>query len=197
MSAVLAPPLASCRRPVRWTVQQFHQMGELGYFAGRRACLIRGVIVEEGPMNPPHAVAGEKTEEVMRDVFGKVWTLWIRKPLVLGYDTDPVPDIAVLAGRPTVADGHPTTAALVIEIAVSSLDDDLTTKAELYATGGIPDYWVLDVDGRTLHVFRDPASLPSPLNAIAYQTHLTFTNAQSVSPLAVPTATVAVADLLP
>ncbi len=197
MSAVLAPSPATLRRPVRWTVSQFHQMGELGYFAGRRACLIRGVIVEEGPMNPPHAVAGVKTEEVIRDVFGKGWHMRVQKPLVLSLDTDPEPDVAVVAGRPALAGGHPTTAALVIEIADSSLDDDLTTKAELYATGGIPDYWVLDVDGRTLHVFRDPAPLPSPLNAVAYQTHLTLTDTQSVSPLALPTATVAVADLLP
>jgi Uma2 family endonuclease len=196
MSALLQPAPVSPRRPLRWTVKQFHDLGDRGYFEGRRASLIHGTIFEEGPMNPPHAVAGEKTEELIRDLF-RGWTVWIRKPLVLAQDTDPMPDIAVLAGRPTVAGGHPTTAALVIEIADSSLDDDLTTKAELYATANIPEYWVLDVDGRALHVFRDPAPLPTALSASAYRTHDTFTESQSVAPLALPTASIRFADMLP
>ena len=203
MPAVLTRPPMQSRRasvppmPKRWTLAQFHQLGDAGYFEGMRAKLIHGVIIEEGPMNPPHAVAGEKTEEVMRSVFGSGWRMRIEKPLVLGSDTDPMPDLAVVAGRPTVAGGHPTSAALVIEIADTSLDYDTTTKAELYATAGIADYWVVDVDNRQLLVFRDPAPLPAGLGATAYQTRLTFAETDTVSPLALPTAAVRVADLLP
>lgn len=199
MSTTLAAPVppTSLRRPVKWTVTQFHQMGELGYFEGKRACLIRGVIVEEGPMNPPHAIALELTDVAIRFAFGPAWRVRVQMPLVLGQDTDPEPDIALVHGSPRGTVAHPTTAALVIEVADTSLDDDLTTKAELYATAGIADYWVPDVDGRQLHVFRDPNPLPAGLGATAYQTRLSFTDAQSVSPLAVPAATIAVADLLP
>ena len=203
MPAVLTRPPMQSRRasvppmPKRWTLAQFHQLGDAGYFEGLRAKLIHGVIIEEGPMNPPHAVAGEKTEEVMRSVFGSGWRMRIEKPLVLGSDTDPMPDLAIVAGRPTVAGGHPTSAALVIEIADTSLDYDTTTKAELYATAGIADYWVLDVDNRQLLVFRDPAPLPAGLGATAYQTRLTLADTDTVAPLALPTAAVRVADLLP
>jgi Uma2 family endonuclease len=69
--------------------------------------------------------------------------------------------------------------------------------AEVYATAGIADYWVVDVDGRRLLVFRDPVPLPQGLGGSAYRTHLTFGAGDSVSPLAVPTAVVRVADLLP
>jgi Uma2 family endonuclease len=85
----------------------------------------------------------------------------------------------------------------VVEVADSTLDQDTTTKAELYATAGIPDYWVLDVDGRRLLVFRDPAPLPTGLGATAYQTHLMLNPTDTVSPLATPTAVIRVADLLP
>jgi hypothetical protein len=44
-------------------------------------------------------------------------------------------------------------------------------------------------------VLRDPA--PVPANGNSYRTHLTLGPAESVSPLAVPTAVIAVADLLP
>lgn len=208
MSAVLTPPspartppprgaAATPPQPFRWTVAQFHQLGEDGLFGDRRVQLIRGVIYEDGPMNPPHAVAGVKTEEVLRDTFGKSWHLRVEKPLALGQDTDPRPDVAVIAGRPTLAGGHPTTADLIVEIADTSLDHDTTEKAELYATAGVADYWVLDVDRRELHVFRDPAPLPAGLGATAYQTRRTLAETDTVSPLALPLVTVRVADLLP
>jgi Uma2 family endonuclease len=205
MSAVLAPPptaapavrLMTAPRPFRYTVKQFHQMGELGFFEGRRASLIHGTILEEGPMNPPHRIALELTDTAVRFAFGPGWRFCVQMPLVLGQSTDPEPDIAVVRGTARGTTAHPTTAALVIEIADSSLDYDLTTKAELYATANIPEYWVLDVDGRTLHVFRDPVPLPVGLAATAYRARDRFNDLQSVSPLAVPTATVRVAELLP
>lgn len=179
-----------------WTVDQFHYLGDLGMFEGRRAKLIHGVIVEEGPMNPPHAIAGERTEDAVRAAFGPGWRVRVQKPLVFGLTIDPEPDVAVVRGAPALGP-HPTTADLVVEISDTSLAYDLTTKAELYATAGIADYWVLDVDGRRLHVFRDPAVLPTALGAAAYWVHLEFGAADSVSPLAAPAAAVCVADLLP
>ena len=64
----------------------------------------------------------------------------------------------------------------------ATLDHDLTTKAELYATAGVPEYWVLDVNARELHVFRDPQPLPATLGATVYQTHTTHPATDSVSP---------------
>src|SRR3954452_7756666 len=42
---------------------------------------------------------------------------------------------------------HPATAALVVEVAVSSRRRDLRVKPRLYAGAGVPVYWVIDVDG--------------------------------------------------
>jgi Uma2 family endonuclease len=83
----------------------------------------------------------------------------------------------------------------VVEISDTSLTYDLTTKAELYATAGIPDYWVLDVDGRQLIVFRDPQPIPD--GGAAYRSRTTHAPADAVAPLAAPSAAVRVADLLP
>ena len=191
-----ATGIPSGLRPFRWTVARFHQAGETGAFKGKRPKLINGVLLEQGMMNPPHAEAGENSEEAMRVAFGPGWRVRVQKPLVLGLDTDPEPDIAVVRGA-TGMGIHPTSAELVVEISDTTLNDDLTEMAELYATAGIPEYWVLDVDGRRLFVFRTPAALPQGLGATTYQTHFTLSDADTVSPLAVPTATVRVADLLP
>ncbi|QDU23959.1 Uma2 family endonuclease [Urbifossiella limnaea] len=179
-----------------WTVDQFHYLGDLGMFEGRRAMLIHGEIIEEGPMNPPHAIAGEKAEDAVRAAFGPGWRVRVHKPLVFGLTIDPGPDVSVVRGAPTLGP-HPTTAELVVEISDSSLGYDLTTKAELYATAGIADYWVLDVAGGRLHVLRDPAPLPTGLGGTAYRTHLDLGSADVVTPLAAPGAAVRVADLLP
>src|SRR5207244_1037874 len=98
-------------RNMLWTVDQFHYLGDLGMFEGRRAMLIDGVIVEEGPMNPPHAIAATKTEDLIRDAFGKGWHVRVAKPLVLGQATDPEPDVTVVAGKPGDYTSHPTAAA--------------------------------------------------------------------------------------
>ena len=195
--AVFRPGPAGPPRNKLFTVPQFHYLGDAGVFENTRAKLIHGVIVEEGPMNPPHATAATKTEDAVREAFGRGWHLRAAKPLVLGPGLDPQPDAAVYPGKPADYPSHPTTAALVVEVADSSLSYDTTAKAELYATAGIAEYWVVDVDGRQLFVFRDPAPLPAGLGATAYRTRRTYGPADAVAPLAAPNAPVAVADLLP
>jgi Uma2 family endonuclease len=184
-------------RNMLWTVDQFHYLGDLGLFEGRRAMLIDGVIVEEGSMNPPHAIAATKTEDVIRDAFGKGFHVRVAKPLVFGQSTDPEPDVAAVAGKPGDYTSHPTTAALVVEVSDSSLRYDTTVKVGVYAAGGIADYWVVDVANRQLLVFRDPRPDATSSHGHTYATRLTLSPTDTVSPLRAPNVTLAVADLLP
>jgi Uma2 family endonuclease len=63
-------------------------------------------------------------------------------------------------------------------------------KAGIYARQNLREYWVLDVDGRELHVFR------TPQNGV-YAVHDTLSEADAVTPLAAPQAVICVAELLP
>ena len=182
-------PSAGGPRPRHWTCAEFHRFGDLGAFEGRRAMLIDGVIVEEGPMSPPHAITLGLVEEAVRAAFGPGWWLRHQSPLVLGLDTDPEPDLVVVPGRPREYNGHPATAALVVEVADSSLDFDTQDKRRLYARSGISDYWVVDINGRRLLVFRDPRNGD-------YASQQPFDVTAVVAPLAMPTAVVRVADML-
>src|SRR5437660_7813902 len=182
----MMPPHIATRVPsgpprnMLWTVDQFHYLGDLGVFEGRRAMLIDGVIVEEGAMNPPHRIALELSSEAVRAAFGSGWRVCVQMPLVLGQSTDPEPDIAIVAGSPRSATTHPTTAALVIEVADSSLRFDTTVKLALYAAGLIADYWVLDVNARQLLVFRDPRPDPTAAHGHTYLTQQIFGPAATV-----------------
>ena len=189
----MSPPSARAAqarpRPLLWTCAEFHRLGDQGVFEGRGAMLIDGVILEEGPMNPPHAVTLGLVREALRTAFGSGWRIRGRSPLVLGQDTDPEPDFAVMAGTARGSSGHPTTADLVVEVADSSLDFDTNEKRLLYARAGIREYWVVDINGRRLLAYRDSQSGD-------YATQQALGPADAVSPLAVPTASVRVADLL-
>lgn len=200
-AALLSPPpwqpSAIVPQPRKWTVTEFDHLGSLGCFVGRRAFLLDGVILEQGPMDPPHADALEVLNELVRAAFGSGWRFRIQTPLHLDEFNNPMPDFAVVAGAPGYYGDHPVSAALVVEVADTTLQTDLTDKAERYATAGIADYWVLDLNGGVLHVFRDPQRLPASLGATAYRTHNALGPADTVSSLAAPHATIPVADLLP
>jgi Uma2 family endonuclease len=106
---------------------------------------------------------------------------------------EPVPDVIVLkrelshfpSGNP-----GPEDLRLIVEIADTILNFDLTTKAALYARAGIVEYWVLDVARRRLLVHRD-AKASGYASIIAYSEH------ESVAPLAAPQAEFRVADAFP
>jgi len=203
MNATLTPPPAPTTpnypRPLvpKWTVAEFHHMAGMGWFEGRRPFLLDGVIMEQGPMNPDHANALGLVLFALQSAFGTGWWVRVQVPLAIDEHNDPFPDFAVVRGGPRNFPGiHPTTAVLVVEVSDTTLQIDLTEKAERYATAGVPEYWVLDLTARELIVLRDPQPLPKGLGATAYRTRLAFRVGDHVSPLAVPTS-VAVAELLP
>lgn len=68
----------------------------------------------------------------------------------------PLPDIA-LTSEPR-ADGFIPLASvpLVMEVAESALDFFMDTKAQLYAKHRVPEYWVVDLDGRVVHQMWSP-----------------------------------------
>ncbi|QJW97879.1 hypothetical protein FTUN_5459 [Frigoriglobus tundricola] len=149
------------------------------------------------PINWPHVVGCRKTAVLLEQVFAGVARVSRNEQPLALEESDPQPDVMAVAGRFEEDADHPTTALLVVEVADSTLPRDTTAKAELYATAGIADYWVLDIENRQLHVFRDPQLLPENRAATAYRTNLTPGPTDRVSPLAAPTATVLVSDLLP
>lgn len=198
-TATLTPPMAPPNAPprtVKWTVSEFHRANEMKLWGdGKRMILIRGEVMELGPMNPLHATACSLVGAVVQKFIDSMNYLRVQQPLALNQDTDPIPDFAIVAGKALdYLQNHPTTASLVVEVSDSSLYYDMTTKAELYAKAGIPEYWILDLEQRRLLVYRDPGPVPE---GTAYRTQLAFKAGDTIAPLAQPDAAIAVAELLP
>lgn len=77
---------------------------------------------------------------------------------------------------------------LVIEVADSSLEQDLTEKARLYAEHGIPEYWVVAVETEQVHVHQNPFSG-------IYKTKNVFEKTSILSPNCIPSAQLVLAEL--
>jgi Uma2 family endonuclease len=197
LMSILATPKRYPPR-VRWTVDEFHEMASLPIFENRRMILVDGEILDMPPANHPHDMGIGACQEALELVFSKS-QFWVRVQMALpmGARTDPVPDLAVVAGARLTHSRQPNSALLVVEVADSSLDYDTGDKANLYASGGIADYWVVDTNGRELHIFRDPVA--DPVVAFGHRYHVQFAMdaTATVNPIALPQISIRVADLLP
>jgi Uma2 family endonuclease len=192
------PPIPA--RPFRFTREQYYEMDKLGYFNHKRVELLYGEIVEMSPINWPHRLGVGLVARALASAFATGFFIDVQQsfpipnsPLGLA----PQPDVAVIPGALRDYTDHPTVAALLVEVADSTLTFDTTTKAEMCATAGVPDYWVLDLTNHQLHVFRDPTPLPAGLGATAYRTQVTLVPTDRVAPLAAPGASFLVSELLP
>ena len=92
---------------------------------------------------------------------------------------------------------HPQTAVLVVEVSKSLLNYDLHTKACLYASMGVPDYWVLDLVKRQLLVHRQPGADAKVPFGHRYQQTETIAADGQVTLLEDSAATIAIASILP
>ena len=124
--------------------------------------LIDGVIILKISMDPPHRVALMRLQNWLVFLFG-FYFVQSEKPLVIsgptGETTEPEPDIAVtheIADAYLASNPGPQDVSLVAEVADTTLRSDLDTKALLYARVGIPEYLVLDVEGRQIYRHRQP-----------------------------------------
>ena len=68
-----------------------------------------------------------------------------------------MPDILVYPATTKVPDVRGPTALLVVEVADTSLEYDLDTKAGVYAAHGVREYWVINARTLATRIHRQPA----------------------------------------
>ena len=167
----------------RLAVHDYHRMGETGVFPpGCRVELIEGEVIDMVPIGSRHAaVVAKLTALFFQAVSGRV-IVWAQNPIRLGDFSEPEPDIALVRPRDDFyALAHPRAddALLIIEVADSSLNYDRRIKIPLYARHGIPEVWLVDIEGRSLSVLRSPT-------AEGYEHENRLKVLGSLSPVALP-----------
>ena len=178
-----------------FTRQAYYAMGEMGLL-DRRVELIEGEIVDMAPIGPSHGAVPEPLVLLLQQAFGTGFSVRNQAAISIGDDTkpsDPQPDVAVVVGtwrdyvhrQPT-----PDDIKLAVEIAESSLGFDRKIKSVLYASAGIPEYWIVNLAKRQVEVYRDPAE-------DGYESTTTYNADQSIEPLLAPGSVVDVSQFMP
>jgi Uma2 family endonuclease len=177
----------------RWTADDCRKFEVLGMLEPGTYELLDGEVVQKLGQNVPHSLANGRTFLALTLVFGPDYVM-MPVSVAINDENRPEPDAFVtqrrnqdylIRGNPT-----PTDMRLIVEISDTTLWRDLNTKATLYGSAGVPDYWVLDVNNRRLHVHRQPKS-------DGYADVQEYDETQSVAPLAAPNNPIPIANLLP
>lgn len=182
--------------PFRWTRDQYYRMAEEGWFEGQRVQLIQGEVVDMPPMLYPHVHTVIRVRKALERIFGPDHWVFEEKPLKIGELSEPEPDVAVCEHPMDSYTDHPTTALLVVEVSDSSLRLD-RRKAGLYASAGVPEYWIVDLNGRRMEVYRQPMADESVEFGWRYGQMRTLEESDTLDLLARPEAHIAVRDILP
>jgi Uma2 family endonuclease len=195
----MAPTVEGLPRVRRWTRVEYERLVELGMFRpDERLELIDGLLVVREPHGSRHAAAIRRVLEALGHVLAREWQIDSQLPIALDDESEPEPDVAVVprdAGA--YRDAHPSRAVLVVEVADTSYRVDHEYKTSLYARGGIPECWIVDLAHDTLEVHRHPEASPAAPCGWRYRAGETLRPPAAVTPLVAPDHSIPVVNLLP
>ncbi|MBS0618817.1 MAG: Uma2 family endonuclease [Spirochaetes bacterium] len=138
------------------SVERYHAQGKAGELPEKTE-LLEGFVFNIMPKSALHSNIIRRVVAIFGKLLSKDFVLSQESPLTIAaVDSEPEPDIMVCrANENDFWEKHPTTADLVVEIAVSSVNLD-RYKAHLYATAGVKEYWIVLADERKLEIHTEP-----------------------------------------
>jgi len=180
----------------RMTLEKYESLIASGFFTKRDDVqLINGYVVTRMAESPLHGAVLEAVRIAIGAILLAAWHTRSQSGLRIPAQVSiPRPDLAVVRGdwRDYLTD-YPDAAdvAMVAEVSVSSLDKD-RALADIYAAGGIPVYWIVNVDDGQVEVYSDPG--PS-----GYRSHEVLAPGHVLSVVidGVEIGEIPVADILP
>jgi Uma2 family endonuclease len=143
----------------RIDVDRYYAMVPEGLLApDARVELIDGEIIEMPPIGMSHGEIVDRLNHRFCKRLGELVRVRVRGSVRLDRFSQPQPDLALLAARKGYGQRHPhpEDVLLLIEVSDSSLRFDCDIKLPLYARHGIPEVWIVDINGGLVHFFRSP-----------------------------------------
>jgi Uma2 family endonuclease len=176
-------------RPRLFTIDDVEAMVKAGIIGeGERVELIEGQIVEMSAQGTRHVWAVSRVERPFHRRDDVVVTA--QSTFQIDAHGGPEPDVVILrADAPQDQRPSPAHAVLVVEVADTSLAHDRYTKGPLYARAGIPEYWIVDLNGERVEVYREPS--PDGYRMIHY-----VVRGESLSPAFAPEMVIQVDQIL-
>lgn len=129
--------------------------------------LLEGRIVEKDEKGPIHCTVAELTRQTLERILPGGWHARKEAPVrIPNRDSEPEPDLSIVRGSiRDYATRHPNPedVALVVEVTRSTVAKD-RALARTYGGGGIPAYWIVNVEKQRLEVYEGPIAgkYPAP-----------------------------------
>ncbi len=156
----LVASLQTESRPFRTTIETYYKMAAAGLLEpNKRYELIHGVVLEMHAISPQHGYRVKRLGDMLSTCLQPSAEVFTQHPVQIGDDSEPEPDIIVV--KPPLEQykarhPRPEDILLVIEVANTTLQTDRTLKLHLYASAGIPEYWIYNLQKNQLEIHRDP-----------------------------------------
>lgn len=160
MATQTQQPVEVVRTRRQFTVEEYARMLAAGVLLeGERVELMGGEVVRKPMMGSRHAGCIQYLDEEVRSVLPPETALRVQLPVTIPEYDEPEPDIAVVRRRADrYRDGHPRPVhvLLLIEVSDTTLASDQRVKLPVYARAGIPESWVVDINGEGIERHTDP-----------------------------------------
>lgn len=183
-------------KPKLWTREEYYRLAESGLLGHEpRVELIEGEIVLMPPQGPEHIHSVISLNTKFVRLFGDTHYVGVQVSLDLG-NSQPEPDFSFIPMSSYDRSRVPTAADLVIEVAKTSLSFDRHEKASVYAKAGLPELWILNLDGGMVEVHRKPGPSRESIYGFGYGSLEKFSGQDRLSPLFCPSASFTAAELL-
>lgn len=180
----------------RFTVDEYEGIIRSGAFKDPdRVELLNGCVVDKVAKSPQHGYSTRKALDLLVPLLGPGYTWRSGQPIRIPDYDEPEPDVAVVRGSTedyAYRIPGPDDAELLIEVSLTTLDQDRDEKRTAYARGRIPIYWIINLVNRQIEVFSDPG--PN-----GYALCQVYVEGQSIPVMlgGLPRGEVAVSDILP
>jgi Uma2 family endonuclease len=148
------------RRPI--TVDEYYRMAEVGILTENdNVELIHGDIIKMSPIGSKHAALVNRLNKILNESLSGKAIISIQNPVRINDLNVPEPDITILKyADDFYINKHPEPEDiyLVIEVSDTTLAYDKEIKLPLYASAGIPEFWLVNIERNEIEVHQSPAA---------------------------------------
>jgi Uma2 family endonuclease len=143
--------------PARFTPEEFELLIESGVAEKLGRFELRGgEIYRMNPTYAPHAHMRLKLTRMLEDSMAGLNLVVLDEVTVKFDGFMPLADIVLFQGPVSRGPILGENVKLIVEVADTTLADDLGSKRDLYAEAGLPEYWVVDMTSGAILQHADP-----------------------------------------
>lgn len=140
--------------------EDYYKMAETGMLKpDENVELINGEIYTMSPIGIKHATVVDHLSALMIHSLADIAKVRIQNPIHIDQWNELEPDLTIMKFRKdryVTAHPKPAEILMVIEVSDTSYDIDRKMKLPIYASAGIPVYWIINLSENRIEIYEEP-----------------------------------------